>query len=303
MASIGAPVLLSGEGPGQEAADSFGRPRTGLHARLTATARFLYPPPLRAGLSRLLLAESPNLKLQLGIDMTESPQPANIDDRIVELVQQCWQEHQMPLLLSRLGTQEGGRIAERAKHQAGGLADYLHKKLSDRVRVIRHSMKPMIVGAVPTHVDIDTTGDIDALLEKTYGRIATLPSPPRFHPAIWAAFRKLLAEENRRYISLQPPFRFVDTPQMDELAGLAEVERRYVAGPDAEKATVLQNLQRWLTANELDASLFVPPAKTASTHLPSDDLLGRLLRALDPDDLKRITMPLDVIAKLRREPL
>ena len=35
----------------------------------------------------------------------------------------------------------------------------------------------------------------------------------------------------------------------------------------------------------------------------SDDLLGRLLLTLESDDLKRLSMPLDIVDKLRRQSL
>ena len=233
--------------------------------------------------------------------MIERLQPADIDDQIVQLVQQCWQEYEMPLLLSRLGAQEDGRIAQIARRESGSLADYIVTRLSDDVRVIRHSIRAVIVGAIPAYVAVDLGGNFDSLLEKTVGNSAS--PAPRFHPAFWAAFRKTLPEENRRYIHLETPIHFVDAPQTEKIEGLAEIERQYVAGPDADAPEVLQSLRDWLQAHDLDAATFASTSKKDGTRFPSDDLLGRLLRALDSDDLKRVSMPLDIVAKLRREPL
>ena len=233
--------------------------------------------------------------------MIEKPQPTDINTRILELVQRCWREHQMPLLLSRLGTQEDGRIAEVARQQAGGLADYLRLMLSDRIRVVQHSAKPMVIAAIPSEVAADIDGTYDSILEKTFSR--TESSFLRFHPAFWAAFRKPLAEGNKRYINIHPPFRFVDTSSTVQPKGYAEIEPRHILSPAAESTEVVQNLQAWLEENSLQASSFVPTGKPQSARLPSDDLLGRLLHALDPDDLRRVSMPLDVVEKLRRERL
>lgn len=233
--------------------------------------------------------------------MIERPQPVDIDDRIVELVQQCWQEHQTPLLLSRLGTQEDGRIAEVARQQASGLADYLRTRLSDHIRVIQHSTKSMVIGAIPSHVAADIGGDFDPMLEKTYSSAES--SFLRFRPAFWTAFRKPLAEGSKRYINVHPPFHFVDTPSTDQPESYAEIEQRHIKGPTAEPTEVVRSLQAWLEENSLEASSFASTGKPQSARLPSDDLLGRLLHALDPDDLRRVSMPLDVIEKLRRERL
>ena len=43
--------------------------------------------------------------------------------------------------------------------------------------------------------------------------------------------------------------------------------------------------------------------KADVARLPSNDLLGRLLLSLEPDELRRISMPLDVVSKLRRQSL
>ena len=231
--------------------------------------------------------------------MIEKPQPFDINARIVELVQECWREHQMPLLLSRLGTQEDGRIAEIARQQAGGLADYIRFRLSDRIRVVQHSAKPMVIAAIPSAVAADMDGTYDPILEKTFSR--TESSILRFHPAIWAAFRKPLVEGNKRYIKIHPPFHFVDTSSTVQPKGHAELEPRHILSPAAESAEIVQSLQAWLEENGLEASSFVSTVKPQSARLPSDDLLGRLLHALDPDDLRRVSMPLDVVEKLRRE--
>ena len=46
---------------------------------------------------------------------------------------------------------------------------------------------------------------------------------------------------------------------------------------------------------------FKPEATSeGSVKLPSNDLLGRLILALDTRDLQKISIPMDIVAKLRR---
>ena len=233
--------------------------------------------------------------------MIDRPQPIDIDKRIVELVQQCWREHQVPLLLSRLGTQEDGQIAEVARQQAGGLADYLRAELSDHVRVIKHSRKSMVVGAIPSHVATDIGGNFDPMLEKTY---SSSESPfLYFRPAFWTAFRKPLSGDDRRYVSLKEPIHFSDTPSTEQPEEYAEIQRPYIMDFDADTSEVLGSLKKWVADNDLDLALFASTRKTEGGRLPSNNLLDRLLSALNPDDLKRLSLPLDVVDKLRREQL
>ena len=230
-----------------------------------------------------------------------SLQPSHLDSRIVDLVRECWEEHRMPLLLSRLGGGDDGRIGRLAKQEAGSLGAYLRHQLAARVRVIYHSANPTVAGAIPADAEIPENADFDMLLDQTRGR--AVETAPRYHPAFWAAFRKLLDEPNRRYMNVQPPLRFQDTPSAHKSDGIVEITREYVVGPYAEAAEVRQRIQDWLEANGFDPESFLLKRKAIATHLPSDDLLGRLLLALEPDELKRISMPLDVALKLRRQSL
>ena len=230
-----------------------------------------------------------------------SLQPSCLDSRIVDLVQKCWEEHRMPLLLSRLGGGDDGRIGRLAKQEAGSLGAYLRHRLAARVRVIHHSANPTVAGAIPADAEIPENADFDMLLDQTRGR--AVEATPRYHPALWSAFRKPLDESSRRYMSVQPPPRFQDASSEDRPDGFAEITREYIVGLDVEEREVHQRIQDWLAANEFDSESFLLKSKATATHLPSDDLLGRLLLALEPDELKRISMPLDVVLKLRRQSL
>ena len=229
-----------------------------------------------------------------------SIQPSDLDGRIVDLVQEHWGKHGMPLLLSLLGSEEGGEIGRLAKQEAGGLGAYLRHRLTARVRVI-HDSTNTVAGAIPVDAEVDANAGFDRLLEKTHSRSSG--ASPRFHAAFWAAFRKPLDESKGRYTSIRAPFRFVDVSSEERPDGFREIAREYVVGPDAEAMEVQQKAQDWLAANGLDPDRFLWKDKADVARLPSDDLLGRLLLSLEPDELKRISMPLDIVSKLRRQSL
>ncbi len=229
-----------------------------------------------------------------------SIQTTDLDGRIVDLVQEHWEKHGMPLLLSLLGSEEGGEIGRLAKQEAGGLGAYLRHRLTARVRVI-HDSTNTVAGAIPVDAEVDANAGFDRLLEKTHSRSSG--ASPRFHAAFWAAFRKPLDESKGRYTSIRAPFRFVDVSSEERPDGFREIAREYVVGPDAEAMEVQQKAQDWLAANGLDPDRFLWKNKADVARLPSDDLLGRLLLSLEPDELKRISMPLDVVSKLRRQSL
>lgn len=222
----------------------------------------------------------------------------DIDRRIVKLVRESWEGDGRPLLLSRLGGEDD--IATQAKNEEGGLAIYLRRRLFDDVKVVQHSAKPSVIAAIPVDVGVDSDGGVDALLDKTYGR--TTDTERKFlHPALWAAFRAPLDETNERYVKLDDPIRFKDVAPENRPIDQVEINRKYVADPNATPSQIYENIERWAAEKDLNLDVFSSGKSTRGESLPTDDLLGRFLLALDTDDLEKISMPLDVVKKLRRQ--
>lgn len=228
--------------------------------------------------------------------MTDSA--IKLADRIAKLVYEHWHEQSEPLLLSQLGAADHGEVGRLAKFQSSNLAAFIEQHTADRVRIVRGHANPLVFAAMPTDVDKDF--EVDDLLEAVRSRASN--SGPRFHPAFWAAFRVPLDEDKRRFVSIRKPIRFEDTSSTTEdyPMGWVEVERSYIAGPECDVGDVQRLISDWLRANELDPGQFRAVSGAAS-DFPSDDLLGRLLVALDAEDLKQMTIPLHIIKKLRRQ--
>ena len=229
--------------------------------------------------------------------MLASTQLSDLNDRIIELVQNCWEEHHKPLLLSRLGNRDRGEIARLVRQHSSNLRSYLHSQLAHSIRVVQHSTRSELVGAVPSHAELDATDDDDTALEKTLNE--SIDSATRYHPAFWAAFRIPLDESTNRYMSTRKPINFHDSPGARP-DGFIRITSNYVAGPDADNTDVQKKVQEWLDDNKLQPTPYLSTVRSSGSEQPGD-LLDRLLHALDPSDLKRITMPLDIVLKLRRQ--
>lgn len=231
---------------------------------------------------------------------TAQDEQRQLDQQIVDLVEGSWKEENRPLLLSQLGNHENGRIGRYVKEQESSLRAYLRSQLSERVRVIQHSIVSSVVGVVP--VDADISEDrIDEILDLT--RTKPGRSTWQYHAALWTAFRIPLDSSKRRYISIHPPIHFDDTSSEEQSPDYIEIKQEDIVGPDAEGATVNQKIGDWLAEHGLDPTPFYRENRARSERLPSDDLLGRLLFALEPEDLERISIPLDIIKKLRSKSL
>ena len=232
--------------------------------------------------------------------MTDSEQSSDLNNRILSLVGEYWEENERPLLLSRLGNQDNGDIAKCAKQKSGGLAMYLRQELTNHVRVIQHGSRPTIIGVIPTSVKI-RDNEIDELLDKTGSQFVNVAT--RFHPAFWEAFRKPLSASQKRYMSIREPFYFQDAAPENRPDGFVEVAAEYILGPDSDPTEVHRKVRDWLSANQIEEARFFSKAEAKEKRLSSNNLLDKLLLALEPEDLKRISMPLDIVNKLRQQSL
>lgn len=227
--------------------------------------------------------------------MADSTSTDDLNRRIVRSVTEWWENNESPLLLSRLGLLDDGQIAVLAKQYTRTLREYLDHYLSDRIQVVQHRHRRQLIGAVPSSVDIARKGGDDALLEKT--QVDSGSSIPRFHSALWTAFRKPIDESKRRFMNVQGPIEFRDVSS-SEKPPPEYIEIDDVVGPDADNYQVLQAIRDWLEENEIESSHLVR-RQSGRSH----DLLDKLLDTLDISDLKRVNIPLDVVLKLRRTSL
>ena len=214
-----------------------------------------------------------------------------LDRQIVDCVRQHWDEEQTPLLLSTLGAV--GDIREHVKNEGSNLAGYLRNRLAGQIRVIRHTDNPTVVAAVPT----GASGDFDSLLDQVRGRHAGADAS-RFAPALWAAFRRPLDDTKERYVSVKRPIRFIDVALEERPEGRIAVPREYIS----EASGVYERIEKWIQENNIARAPLLFEIR-AGEKLPASDVLGRFLLALEPEDLARVSIPLDIVKKLRQEPI
>ena len=220
----------------------------------------------------------------------------DLHQRIVRSVHHCWDHQKVPALLSWLGNQNGAELSRVTRERGMAAKQYLIASLSDQVRVIQHQTKKELVGVLPIAVDVSSEGGADNLLERT--RKSETENIPRFHPAFWAAFRKPLDESKHRYLTDTEPVRFRDVSLDDGKFGV-EIGREYIVGLDADPSQVQKKIQDWFENNEADRKIYLSTEQVRSAE--PRDLLDRVLESLESSELERVTMPLDVILKLRRE--
>ena len=243
---------------------------------------------------------SPVVELR-SIGMATAEEASDIGERIVGLVENWWKSHQSPLLLSRLGNLLEKEDSRQIKQKGFSLRSYITHNLSDRIRLIQDKDNLVIIASVPGEVNEDGYRLLEKLRRNDHEGEGD--RHPRFRPALWAAFRIPLDKDKERYIDSKEPIRFRDIPSKEGPQEGIRVDRRFIEGPNSDPTEIGDKIREWLKENALEETPFLASRKRKSTHLPSDDLLGRLLFSLDSDDLKRVSMPLDIIKKLRQSSL
>lgn len=225
---------------------------------------------------------------------------SDLRDRIVKHVRKHWKQQSAPLFLSSLGKLEDGDISRQIREEFEGVRSFLQEDecLQDQLRVVTHSNFPAMVGVVPRDRKTDAIKDWDSMLEKSRPSSVV----PRLHPAFWAAFRKPLTKDMERFLKISDEsIRFEDTSSDSHATDGIRISPELLAEPHATDEEVYGNAEKWAQANGFNIIRFrLSPKPHESQEFPAKDLLSKIISTLDAEDLRKISMPLDVIAKLRR---
>jgi hypothetical protein len=211
---------------------------------------------------------------------------------IVSLVQTHYDSTRRAMLLSRLGQalqKEGFNVGR------GRLAGFLHSELAGHIRLIPRPNDPKVLAALP------------AGLDETAVAASTAPAPlsgeataPRYVPSFWAAFTKPLAQGATRVVEFDPP-RFHDQPSAIVPAGSLTVPREQVfvreatETPADHRLRVQAAVKQWLNTNGVSLELVLDRPRRHQSH----SLLDQLIAALSPEQRQRLSLPLDIVERLK----
>ena len=263
------------------------------HSAITSDS-FPWPEASRSGTIRRLCR--PNGRV------VESQVNETGGDEIVRCVNAFWDENRRPMLLSSVGTTVGQRVAQEARTRAGSLRAYIRKYLNDRLAVDRAQQERNNRGSRST---------IASKRQSRLGRSASgrHPRVPLRRETVQRCLLGDLPEAARRVEREVPnggePNQIHRRATWARPTRAVEIAHTYILGDDASDANVAERVRQWLRDHNLEESRFihVPEKRGAKRQrtLPADDLLGRLVLALDPEELDQITMSVALVAKLRRE--
>jgi hypothetical protein len=166
---------------------------------------------------------------------------------------------------------------------------------AQRFQVVSDPKRPKVWAIIPSTAPKDIS--LDALFSPTKAPQDIPPSTPRsiprFKRSFWAAFIRALEPGTKRYISRDG---FEDVPEneptpIDAIAIDTKDIRSLPQGARVDTDAVFSAIRSW--AERTGAKLGDYLAVGTSQERPSLSL-----ESIDPEDMKRIMVPLDVVIKL-----
>lgn len=227
---------------------------------------------------------------------------------ITDFVSEAWKRGE-PVLLSQIGQLNDGSVGKDAKTISGRLSTFITTHLREYLILIKHSSMSPLIGVIPRDQDTENFRDIDQLLEKKRGILLIRSGQPRLIASFWAAFRKLLDSNQRRFINVIDKINFVNQPADEDVpVGMLEIRREYIAQNDLETdREIFQKIEKWCLSNSVPLSKFEKNVeetlhhKTKLSARNQESLLDRMLHLLNEGDLRRIKVTMDIVKKLSEE--
>ncbi|WP_395944467.1 hypothetical protein [Brevundimonas sp.] len=233
-------------------------------------------------------------------------------ETLESLVKDEWKEHGVALLLSRVPALMAGcgfSMEEILKGRKWRVFLETDPQVEGRFRVIQNEGHSIVWGVVPADAQVSEP-------YSRYFRTRTSAKPIRFAPAAWKAFTLPIPEDRRRWIVDEPSIGFADHPAENVPETGYEIERRFIVpeetGGDNEvfKAEVQASIASWASELQIEVSRFglgrkrVPVSKaqrpaTIIAEGGAETALDQLIGLLQPAERTRISLPLDVVERLR----
>lgn len=238
--------------------------------------------------------------------MVTTPTDQLVKQSIVALAAEHWSEERV-LLLAQIGqylTRQGINLRDALGNRK--LAAYLADELEGVLRVVPSPTDPLVQAVVPAVVEQE---NITADHFKRAGRRATdVSHGKRFDRSLWLAFSRLIAPGQKRIVTLGDKVVFVDLPESAEVATGVPVGADDIV-PVIDGQTkhdrdlqIAQKITQWIERNGVQSEAVLERQQQPRVQTQrSESALGLLLATLDADEMRRISMPLDIVNKLYKK--
>lgn len=181
------------------------------------------------------------------------------------------------------------------------ISDFIEAELSDTVEIFSDSTQQSIKLA---RLKKESEPKPERISIEEYVKIQG-GDTQKYQRAIWSALTSKIEENKKRIVYIQPRALYRDISNTEETPnGAYEVDSRYITTdydtPQEEfSKKVEERLLTWANENKIEYAdlVFKGVEKTRHDKIETN-LLERLIAAIPEQDLKRVTLPLDIVSKL-----
>ncbi len=223
-------------------------------------------------------------------------------NEIIDLTKRKYEQSGKGLLLSMLGQTLADYPNFKNILQNIKLTEFIDNELAASVKILKSPENEIVRITLPSTVTVE--GNMLHLFPKRGERS---PSNKRYNPALWAAFSKPLVDNHTRLIGFEPRLHFkdIESTEKQDTANI-KVKSSLIVTEDMESdadkrvTKICSNITNWIRDNNVSDADAIMSKTLQTTSRYKNSTLDLLIDALPESDLKRIQMPLDVIAKLLR---
>lgn len=207
-----------------------------------------------------------------------------IKQRLIGLIEERFARREDLIYFSTLGNQLGeDRIT---------LEKLTRKKLG---QFIQDDLKEYKVNATGSH------NNVFYLTRKGQTDVPILTPIPRYASRFWTAFAKPLEDgETTRFLNISTLHFGPDEERLkqDDDSRILPIDPRFISteGESIGNREIAQRISEWLDHHGLLKDRFL--TKTKASEKIEDSLMSDIINTLNPEQLKRVSLPLDVVKTL-----
>jgi hypothetical protein len=213
---------------------------------------------------------------------------------IVEETNRQWVTRGEPVLLAKLGQIAASRGFILHNELNGlKLSQFIQQELSDELEVMSPNASGTVLGVGPKNPPIPQLSPTAPITASPLDGLTR---------AVVAAFTNILRDGYERYLRTEPPLRYQDVVQGEAAPeGYVHIQRVHLptdgSPPDAYLPDCIHaQITAWIEQQSLDLQSFMH--KGAAQPRSEKSVLTLLIESLTESELKRVSLPLDIIGKL-----
>ena len=223
-------------------------------------------------------------------------------DILLEAARQSYASSQQGIILSRIPSilRQSGIEKDDIFSEGRKLRELIATEAGAHLRLVQNEESPLDWAILPHDLKISEPHSkyFPSLKEPSTG-----PSPKRFISTFWQGFTRHVPNGHKRWLFRGQQLSIEDRVGAGVPESAVEIERMYTAKPDElviASSEVMTRIEAWANAHKIDPNEFLvksidlrhPPITKSEGHS-----LASMIKAMTTEDLARVTIPLDIVAR------